>query len=164
MRNCPAPGLRVGSRRSLVKKSRMFIGEFTLMSLLLISLFVYGGCGDALKAKSAAETAVGEFHQMYNEYRNQEIYENAHSDFRGSSNYEQFESFVSALQVKLGQVMSTETRGWKVNSTNFVTTAILQQETHFELGEALETFTFRVNGQKAVLLGYNINSRDLIMN
>jgi len=39
----------------------------------------------------------------------------------------------------------------------------LTQNTTFEQGTGTETFTFEMEGDKAVSVGYNINSKDLIL-
>jgi hypothetical protein len=40
----------------------------------------------------------------------------------------------------------------------------LSLKTQFERGSGIETFTYRFSGSEALLLGYNINSSDLIIN
>jgi hypothetical protein len=40
---------------------------------------------------------------------------------------------------------------------------VLTQTTTFEQGTGTEVFTFQMQGDKAVLVGYKINSKDLIL-
>jgi hypothetical protein len=68
----------------------------------------------------------------------------------------------AAIDSKLGKVQSSSITTWNVKTFNFVTTVVLVSDTQFELGAGTETFTFRVNGDKATLLGYNINSMDMM--
>ncbi|MBN1256037.1 MAG: hypothetical protein JXA50_12240 [Deltaproteobacteria bacterium] len=69
---------------------------------------------------------------------------------------------MNAVQRKLGKVTSTSNAGWRVNTFNFTTTVLMTQKTVFEQGEGTESFTFEMDGEKAVLVGWNIQSLDLI--
>ena len=64
---------------------------------------------------------------------------------------------------KLGKVTQTANAGFNVNTFNLTTRVVLNQNTTFEQGNATEVFTFEMNGEKAVLVGYNINSTELIL-
>jgi hypothetical protein len=70
---------------------------------------------------------------------------------------------MSAVQRKLGKVTQTSNAGFNVRTFNLTTTVVLNQNTTFEQGTGTEVFTFQMNGEKAVLVGYNINSKDLIL-
>ena len=70
---------------------------------------------------------------------------------------------MGAVQRKLGKVTQTSTAGFNVRTFNFTTTVVLTQSTTFEQGTGTEAFTFQMEGEKAVLVGYNINSKDLIL-
>jgi len=67
------------------------------------------------------------------------------------------------VQRKLGKVTQTTTVGFNVRTFNFTTTVDLTQNTTFEQGTGVETFEFEMAGGKAVLVGYHINSKDLIL-
>lgn len=43
------------------------------------------------------------------------------------------------------------------------TTAVLTQNTEFERGKGVETFTFVVSGSSCTLQGYYINSQDMMI-
>ena len=122
------------------------------------------GCSDIKAAKPAAETAVANFHEQYNSELFDAIYNDSHNDFKQSSDYESFNEFIHAVYSKLGKVLSTENKGWNVKNLNLKTFVVLQQETMFEEGAGIETFRYRIKDNQAALIGYNINSRDLIIN
>jgi len=82
---------------------------------------------------------------------------------KGATTEKKFLEFIGAVQRKLGKVTQTTNTGFNVRSFNFITTVVLTQNTTFERGTAVEVFTFQMNGDKAVLVGYNINSNDLIL-
>ena len=127
-----------------------------IMSLLLL------GCTDIIKGKSVAEPRVAVFHDRFNEGQYEEIYAEAADDFKKAASKETVLALFAAIDSKLGKVESSSITNWNVKNFNFVTTVVLVSDTQFELGAGTETFTFRVNGDKATLLGYNINSMDLM--
>jgi hypothetical protein len=121
------------------------------------------GCGGLTKGKAASEVAIDHFHQQYSDGKFEEIWKEAHSKFQSASTKEKYTEFMSTVQRKLGKVKSTSNAGWKVNTFNLITTVLMTQETIFEEGKGTESFTFEMDGEKAVLVGYNIQSMDLIM-
>ena len=127
-----------------------------IMSLLLL------GCTDIIKGKSVAEPRVAVFHDRFNEGQYEEIYAEAADDFKKAASKETVLALFAAIDSKLGKVESSSITNWNVKNFNFVTTVVLVSDTQFELGAGTETFTFRVNGDKATLLGYNINSMDMM--
>lgn len=135
----------------------------TLLTLLLgcAPLFL-GGCGGLVKGKAAAETAIARFHDLYSQGKLDEIWKESHPKFKSASKKEKYDEFMGAVQRKLGKVTSTSNAGWKVKSFNLTTTVLMNQKTVFEKGEGTESFTFQMDGDKAVLVGYNIQSMDLI--
>jgi hypothetical protein len=131
---------------------------------LIIGLLLYlSGCGGLTKGKAAAEAAIILFHQQMNDGLYEEIWNQAHEKFRGASSKEKFVEFMSAIERKLGKVQSSKNIGWKVNTFNFTTTVLMNQNTTFEKGSGIETFTFEMKGENALLVGYNIQSMDLII-
>lgn len=130
--------------------------------LILAVCTVPVGCSDTIKGKSVAEPEVGGFHQKLNGKRFDEIYADASEDFRKAAPKEKVLSMLSAIDRKLGPAKSWTTKSWNTRTFNFTTTVVLVEDTTFEKGQGTETFTFRVSGDKATLLGYNINSLDML--
>jgi len=121
------------------------------------------GCSGMFKGKAASEKAVREIHQLYNDGKMTEIRAAANSVFKNATSEKEWSDLMSAVQRKLGKVTSTANAGFNVRTFNLTTTVVLQQKTIFEQGSAHETFTFEMSGDKAVLVGYNIASKDLIL-
>lgn len=136
--------------------------NISLFLVMSIALFA-SGCGGMFKGKKAAEQSVADFHQLYNEGRLSEIYSAGHSKFKEATTEKQFLEFVSAVQRKLGKVTQTANAGFNVSTFNLATTVVMTQSTTFEQGTGREVFTFQMEGDKAVLVGYNINSKELIL-
>ncbi|MCI0356806.1 MAG: DUF4019 domain-containing protein [Acidobacteria bacterium] len=116
----------------------------------------------ASQHKQAAEQAVQGFHEQLDGQRFVEIYRAAHEDFRKSSSEAEMTEFFAAIHRKLGTVQSSTQEGWRVNVTTGGTQVLLTYKTRFTNGPATESFTWIVRDGRAVLLGYNINSRALI--
>jgi hypothetical protein len=132
--------------------------------LLVVSLVMFAcGCGGMIKGKKAAEQGVADFHTLYNDGKMAEIYSGGHSKFKSATTEKKFLEFIGAVQRKLGKVTQTTQVNFNVRSFNLTTTVVLKQNTTFEMGTGTETFTFQMDGEKAVLVGYNINSQDLIL-
>ena len=133
-----------------------------LTAVVACIALLLAGCGGLTKGKGASEAAIDHFHQLYSDGKLDDIWKEAHPKFRSASTKEKYNEFMSALQRKLGKVKSTSNEGWRVDSWNFTTTVAMSQKTVFEHGEGTESFTFQMDGDKAVLVGYNIQSMDLI--
>ena len=130
--------------------------------LTSFALFV-SGCSGMFKGKEASDKAVAEFHKLYNDGKIAEIRAGADSKFKNATPEKEFSDFMGAVQRKVGKVINTTNAGFNVRTFNLTTTVVLQQNTTFEQGKGNETFTFEMNGEKALLVGYNISSKELIM-
>jgi len=130
--------------------------------LALAACLLITGCGDTIKGKSIAESQVVNFHRQLDSAHFDEIYANADDAFRNAAPKEKVLGLFSAIEKKLGKVKSSSTKTWNVKTFNFVTTVILVADTEFEHGKGTETFTFQISGGKASLVGYNINSLDMM--
>ena len=120
------------------------------------------GCGGFTKGKPAAEKAVTKFHELYNDGKLEEIWKAADPQFRAAATKQKFDDLMGAIQRKLGKVASTSNTGWNIKTFNLKTTVFMTQQTIFESGQGTESFTFGMDGTNAVLVGYNIQSMDLI--
>lgn len=138
-----------------MKAAAMFPFALTVTALLLNSC-------SAVRGKEAADKAVTQFHEQLDRGEFKAIYDAAHADLKAASSEKEFIALLEAVHRKLGNVQSSEPNGWKVNTFNFKVNVVLSYKTRFAEGDAFETFTYRVEGEKAALRGYNINSQALI--
>jgi len=132
------------------------------IGLVLIAVFL-SGCGNMTKGKAAAKSQIPVFHEQFNAGNLQAIVDAAHPEMLKASSASEITNFIGVVRRKLGKVTDSQEQTWKMNTFNGVTTVVLVQNTTFEQGKGTETFTFRIQKEKASLLGYNINSQDLIM-
>lgn len=128
-----------------------------ILSLLLLA------CTDTITGKSIAEPKVAVFHQLFNAGEYEQIYADASADFQKAAPAEKVLSLFAAMGRKLGKVKSSSLKNWSVTTYNLTTRVVLVEDTQFAKGSGMETFTFLVADGKASLLGYNINSMDLMI-
>jgi hypothetical protein len=121
------------------------------------------GCSGMTKGKEDADRAVAEFHAQLNAGRYDAIWDAGGDDLKGAISRKDFSALLAAVRRKLGDVTGSTTRSWNVNSRNLTTYVALVQDTTFVTGKATETFQYVVRDGRAVLIGYNISSLDLIL-
>ena len=113
-------------------------------------------------SRQEAEEKVREFHALLNDSRFDEIYDGGGAELHKAATRSDFKNLLAAVRRKLGKVVTTANKGWGVKTFNMTTYVNLVQETHFETGQGTETFIFVVRNGLPALVGYNINSNDLI--
>ncbi len=131
-----------------------------LFCLLITAALV--GCESFTKGKGVAEQAILDFHALYNQGNIDEIWNDAAPEFRTASNRQKYDDFMGAMQRKLGRVTSSSNSKWNIQTFNLKTTVSMVPKTEFENGQGMEAFIFTMDGPNAVLLGYNIQSMDLV--
>ena len=133
-------------------------------AMLAVLLIVGSSCSltGLTKVKGIAEAAVAQFHEQFNAGQFREIYGQAHEEFRKSTSEADFVPVLEAVRRKLGTVKHAEQAGWNVNATTSGTQVTLGYNVEFSEGKGAEQFVFRISGDKALLLNYNVNSPLLI--
>jgi hypothetical protein len=119
------------------------------------------GCS-AGQDKAIGEAGVVQFHQMLDAGRYHDIYAGAANEFRQSGSEQAATRFLAMVHDRLGPVRRADQRGWRVNFMTGGTMVSLSYSTQFASGRGTEDFVFRVRGGSPVLVGYHINSMDLI--
>jgi hypothetical protein len=132
------------------------------LALVLFAVMALISCGGFANGKAASEKAIVLFHELYNQGKLEDIWIGADPKFRATATKQKFDELMDAVQRKLGKVTATSNTTWNVKNVNLQTTVLMTQATVFENGQGTESFTFTMNGTNAVLLGYNIQSMDLI--
>jgi hypothetical protein len=103
------------------------------------------------------------FHAQLGSGQYNNIYSSASSDLKSAISMNDFIELLSAVSRKLGTSKSSTNVNWNVNYHTSSTFVTLTQNTEFEHGDAEETFVYRIEDDKALLAGYNINSNALII-
>jgi len=117
-------------------------------------------CGFMGKAQAvdAAET----FHRQLNEGKLDDIWNGAADGFRDDilrlSSKARYEATMEELHQRLGRAVASTTTKWTAKAAGSVTTVLLDQDTRFEHGTAVEHFTFVVTGGALRLREYAFTS------
>lgn len=111
-----------------------------------------------------AQKAVTTFHQQLDAGQFAESYKGASGEFRSATSEADWVKMADAVHRKLGKFQSTVSLGWNDQTTTSGHFIVLTYKSKYERGEANEQFTYRIEGAKALLAGYNVNSNALIMN
>ena len=137
-----------------------------LYCVTILVVMTLTGCAymmrDMMRAKSLAEPKIDSIHKLFNEEKYSEIYYESDPGFQKVTTEQQLEKLLSSIHRKLGSVKSTSNENWNVSTFNLTTRIVMIQNTIFEQGTGTEKFTFVITDSDALLLGYNINSNDLI--
>ncbi|SIO03323.1 Protein of unknown function [Parasphingorhabdus marina DSM 22363] len=131
-----------------------------LVMLLAVSL---SGCSALSEGTEKAEQEVDHIHKLFNDQEFDRIFTRAGQQYRDNTDKKIHDGLFKTVHRKLGQVTNKTLSGWRVNATTSGTFAVLTYETEFAKGEGLETFTINLVGEKAKMVGYNINSPALII-
>jgi len=111
-----------------------------------------------------ADAGVADFHRELNAGQFQAIYNNASADMKGASTPDSMVKLFDAIHRKLGGFQSGARASWNdtINTSgHFVT---INYSATYTAGPADENFVFRIEGDRALLAGYHINSMALIVN
>jgi len=118
-------------------------------------------CNPAADTK-AADEGVTAFHQAMDAGRYGEIYDGSSADLKGTISRDNFVQLLGGLHDRLGSFQAGATTNWRDNSTTGGHFVVLDRSAKFERGPATENFIFRMNGSKAALAGYHVNSNLLV--
>jgi hypothetical protein len=129
--------------------------------VLAVALLSLAGCAGN-DSKQQAQAAIDVFHGQLNRGDFDAIWNGADEAFRKAAGRDSYDKFLGAVYRKLGRALHTTTNSWSVNSFNLHTSMMLVQHTEFEHGSGTETFTFAVSGNGVTLLGYFIQSMELV--
>ena len=123
--------------------------------LALVLVLGVAGCGLAKNTK-VAEAEVDRFHQRWNAGEFQAVYDEAHMEFRKAQPAEAMINTMQAVKKNYGNLKSSTRRSWGFNSNGGVTDVRLSYDSAFDHGAAVEAFLFRMTGDRALLVGYDI--------
>jgi len=134
-----------------------------MRKLLVCLALALASCGTAESAEKAA-AGIDTFHTQLDARQFDAIWRESGQGMKDASPKDGLVKLLDAVNRKLGRVESSKRVGWRINATVNGTFAVIQQDTKFTRGKAQETFTFQKNGDRYRLVGYNINSNDMMVN
>lgn len=125
---------------------------------LLLAAAALAGCGNFVRDKETAATAMDRFHARYDAGEYDKIYDTAGPDFQGENVRTDFLQLLAAVHHRLGNYKTCASQGWKTNSFGGDTSVELHYKTTFAEGKADETFTYTVSGTRATLRSYHVHA------
>jgi hypothetical protein len=126
-------------------------------------MVIAAGCSMGAHVETAT-SGVATFHEQVNAGQFDAIYTAAATDFRKATTQEDFNKLLGAIAARLGKHVSSAQSGWHVNAGTGGTIVTLTFNSTFERGVGTEQFVFRIKDQKPQLLGYHIQSNDMLTN
>jgi len=130
----------------------------------IVAVATLAGCG-VKESIGDASAEVGAFHAALDAGKVEQIWAAADPQLRAATPHDKFVPFLNAVQRKLGKVKQSKQLGWNANATTGGTFVTLTMETTFERGTGTEQFVYhKVAEHDLKLVGYNIQSQDMMMN
>lgn len=127
-----------------------------LLAGVAFALFLgASGCGVKQNTK-AAEAEVDRFHQRWNADEFKAIYDEAHANFRNSQSADVTIGTLQGVKHNYGAFKSATRRSWGFSSDDGVSDVKLKYDSAYEKGSAVEAFVYRISGDKALLVSYDI--------
>lgn len=121
-------------------------------------------CRSSSKDITLAEQAVVQFHSQFGSEQFHTIYTAADEKFRQAGSESDMTTFFQAIHRKLGLPQEPRRLNagikWLAGQGTFV---MLSYQTKFSEGSGIEHFTWHISDDRALLVGYNIDSKDLIL-
>ena len=131
-------------------------------SAILAASLLLAGCSAGADMKTAG-AAVNQFHQQLDAGQFDAVYANSDPAMKAATTAPDLTNLLAAVHRKLGNTKSASQMGINVNFGTAGEVIRTSYKTEFDNGEAIETFTFRIDQAQAKLVGYNINSNALIL-
>jgi hypothetical protein len=135
--------------------------QLLLLAFIVALLVVVNSCS-LTKGKEVGERAVGQFHNQFNAGQYHEIYAQSDEGFRKATSEADTLALFEAVRRKLGTVKNSNQTRWHANVSPAGTMVTLAYDVEFSEGKGTEQFVFHINGDKALLFNYNVNSPLLI--
>jgi hypothetical protein len=113
------------------------------------------GCG---KSRATAEAGTQSFRARVAKGEFASLYREAAPELQKSTTEADFVKLMEGIRRKLGAWQSSKAPAWKVFSGTGGRTVTFGYSSQFEKGAANETLVWRIQGDRAILVGYHINS------
>ena len=130
---------------------------------VVVALLSLGACSPG-RDVPVAEKAVATFHAQLNANRFDAVYAGAAPEFRSATSGPVLTRLLSTVHRKLGDFRTGKTMGWNDNVSTSGHIVSLRYAASYARGPAMESFSYRIDGDAAVLVGYHTSSDALILN
>lgn len=131
----------------------------------LVALFTcvaLAGCS-AGSDVPAAEHGIVSFHADLNAGNFNKIYDGGGPELKSATSKERFLKILTAVHSRLGTYRSGKAVGWNDNLTTGGHFVSIRFQATYQKGSASEDFGYRMDGNRATLIGYHVNSDALLL-
>lgn len=126
-------------------------------------VFGLSGCGSK-EQTTVADAEVERFHRLWNVDEFKAVYDDAHMNFRNSQTDAEAVANLERLKGTYGEFKSATRRSATSTSDHSVTDLSLYYDSVYDRGSAVEVFVYRITGNKALLLSYEMLSPEAAKN
>ena len=130
--------------------------------MMMAGLVALGGCSFG-KDVPVAEKAAHAFHAQLNAGQFAAIYTGGGAELKAVTKQADMVALLDAVHRKLGAFKSGKTQGWNDNVTTDGHMITLNYAAVYQNGGADEQFVYRLTGGQTQLVGYHVNSNQLIL-
>jgi hypothetical protein len=115
-----------------------------------------------IQGRKAGEAATAKFHSDWNNSDWDSIIAYCDPAMFENTPEPKLRKFFAAVHAKLGNQQSAKEGVWRSNATTSGTYFLVNFDTQFEKGSGTESFTWKLYGDQAKLVGWHINSNALL--
>jgi hypothetical protein len=131
---------------------------FFAVALVCFGLWC-AGCASLNQSIANQNEVVAQLHERFNTGNFEAIWLSAHPRSQGEIDKAKFAQYLRTVKEKLGKAVSTANSERCFSTANQKTLVFLVQQTAFEKGRAIETITVQMEGDQAILVAYNVQSK-----
>ncbi len=162
----PAPEFTLSESRPWYRRNLVVLAIIVVTILIVIGMWQCGRgvAGLVRQGTGPSLRATEQFHAQLNRGAYDEIYTGATEEFRKSGSQQELTTFFEAVHRKLGDFVSSGSPSYFVQATTNGMFVTLTYQSTFQRGKGAERFVWKIEGGQPRLMGYNIDSRELITN
>lgn len=127
----------------------------------LFAMALLAAC-NPLAAPDEAKQEIASFHKQYNAGQDEKIWKNFGPEFHAVTPRKDWENMLLIVRNTLGKNTSSSQSGINHQATPNGRYLAITMDTQFERGRAMETFTFSGSGENQRLIGYHVNSDEVL--
>lgn len=132
------------------------------IAMAALAAGLLGGC--SMKEDMAAgDKAIAAFHQALDAGQFQQIWAQSAPDMKAASPQDRLTALLDAVHRGLGRFKSGSQIGFNDNVSTGGHILTIAYQAQYEQGPATEQFVFRIDGGRALLAGYHVNSDALLV-
>jgi hypothetical protein len=132
------------------------------LGILALSALL-AGCSVGADVPLATNAAAG-FHRQLDAGKFAESYAAGAPELRGATTQQEWVQLLDAVHRKLGKFQSAAQTGWNDQMNTGGHFIVLTYQAKYERGAASEEFVYKIEGGKALLAGYHVNSNAFLVN